>query len=382
MNEKDFSICYEVKVTMSTEADSESKKKRRLFSRDKKEEGEEKAKRKLVWDPSDGLQWQDFVGLILALFIFIWRVIKLIFSPFFWAIDENVKMYRFAKQSDTERLMSEEEQKFFESLPFVFMVSGLSGGVVLGIFVAFSLKDFIEQFLANLNLEGLFNLIVDIIRFIYNAIVWVITLIADIASALFDFVVGLFTQNPFVALGGLFLLTFVAVIVFIVLNETEVFAKIKRILIRITEAIVGSPDRFKLKVGSFYRKFNHSLTVLLIGSERLTKRKLKYFKTVAFYTLLTSFLTYIEGIVVAFKFTNQIKDALVIIGYFAFYLLVAGIGTGWIAFAFYARFLDLLSRKKYIYKEEDAAKEKETNKDAEKEMETNKEKEMEKEEKS
>ncbi len=367
---------------MSTEADSESKKKRRLFSRDKKEEGEEKAKRKLVWDPSDGLQWQDFVGLILALFIFIWRVIKLIFSPFFWAIDENVKMYRFAKQSDTERLMSEEEQKFFESLPFVFMVSGLSGGVVLGIFVAFSLKDFIEQFLANLNLEGLFNLIVDIIRFIYNAIVWVITLIADIASALFDFVVGLFTQNPFVALGGLFLLTFVAVIVFIVLNETEVFAKIKRILIRITEAIVGSPDRFKLKVGSFYRKFNHSLTVLLIGSERLTKRKLKYFKTVAFYTLLTSFLTYIEGIVVAFKFTNQIKDALVIIGYFAFYLLVAGIGTGWIAFAFYARFLDLLSRKKYIYKEEDAAKEKETNKDAEKEMETNKEKEMEKEEKS
>lgn len=341
---------------MSTEESSKTKKT--LFKRKNKSDSDEK--RKLVWDPSDGLQWQDFVGLIIGVFLFFWRLIKLIFSPFFWAIDENVKMWRFARQSETERPMKEEERLFFESIPLIFVITGLSGGVLLGIFVAFSLRGVLEDFIQNLNLEAFFNSIFTAIKFIYEAIVWVVTGIGSVFSAIFDFVVALFSQDPFVAFTGLLGITIVFVLVLIVLREKEILARVRAVLIRLFEAIIGSPDRFRFKLGNFYRNANHTVTVLLIGRERLEKRKLQYFKNVAFYTLFTSFLAYIEGIVVAFKFTDGFDDRVTIIGYFAFFLLLSGFGSGVFVFFLVARFIDALSRKKYLVKENTATDETES----------------------
>ncbi len=332
---------------MTTE--KSSKTKRSFFKRKEKDPNTER--RKLEWDPSDGLQWQDFVGLIIGIFLFFWRLIKLILSPFFWAIDENVKMWRFARQSDTERLMNEEEKLFFESIPLIFVITGLSGGILLGIFVAFSLRGILEDFINNLNLDAFFGSIVTVIKFIYEAIVWLISGIGSIFTSIFNFVVSLFSQDPFVAFSGLLGITIVFVLILIVLREKEVFARVRAIFLKLFEAIIGSPDRFRLKVGNFYRRANHAVTVLLIGADRLEKRKLQYFKNVAFYTLFTSFLAYIEGIVVAFKFTDGFVDRALIIGYFAFFLLLSGLGSGLFVFFLVARFIDALSRKKYIVKE-------------------------------
>ncbi|RMG31074.1 MAG: hypothetical protein D6732_15300 [Methanobacteriota archaeon] len=335
-------------------SEKSSKTKKSFFRRKEKDPDQEK--RKLEWDPSDGLQWQDFAGLIIGIFLFFWKLLKLILSPFFWAIDENVKMWRFARQSDTERPMKEEERLFFESIPIIFVITGLSGGVMLGIFVAFSLRGILEDFINNLNLEAFFASIVTVIKFFYEAIVWIISGIGSIFTSIFNFVVSLFSQDPFVAFSGLLGITILFVLLVIVLREKEVFARIQAIFVKLFETIIGSPDRFRLKMSNFYRRANHAVTVFLIGAERLEKRKLQYFKNVAFYTLFTSFLAYIEGIVVAFKFTDGFEDRALIIGYFAFFLLLSGIGSGLFVFFLVARFIDALSRKKYIVKETETEK--------------------------
>ncbi|MHA2169554.1 MAG: hypothetical protein ACXAB7_06630 [Candidatus Kariarchaeaceae archaeon] len=329
--------------------------KKKDDNKPKKEKGPRK---EIVFDLSDGVTWHDFAGIFVLFLVFIWRIIRLILAPFFWVYGENVRMYRFIRATGHERVMTEDERYFVETLPLVFTLTGITGGIILGILATYGEGGKIEDFFNDLEADFItefFNAIGTVLRFIIVDVLFALVKgIADGASWLVGEATDLIEADPFVLFLGLTAVGVVVILLWIILHETGVFANVTGFLIKFARWVLGSPERFRFRINNYYRKINHWLAKRLVGEKTLLTRTQIYFKRVVFYTVLASIYSFIMGIVVAldedfWERTDEPDGAQIV--FIAFVLFIAGFISGTIFFGLLARVLDVLNRKKYIASE-------------------------------
>lgn len=328
-----------------------SKAKDKKKSDDDKKSDAPKQKEKYEFNLSDGFDYHDVVGLFVLIFIFIWKVIRLILSPVFWIIGENLRMWRFIRASGDERTMNEDEQKFVETLPFIFTLTGVIGGLIVGIFFAFSVSNSIDDFFNSINADffkAIFDLIAGIIYWIYKAIKWVFTGLWDIFGFIGDSVKSLFESNPVVAFIVLATVGIIVILLWVAISEQGILQKIFGLLGRTLVWLIGSPDRFRFRVDNYYRRLNHKLTVIIIGEGKLITRTQLYFRRVALYSFIAAAYSFFAGIYVGITNSSDLTNNYQKVGFISLVLFVAGLLSGFIFFGLIARFLDLLSRAKYI----------------------------------
>ena len=324
-----------------------------MFGKSKKtkKEKDPSEKKKLEWDLSDGLHWNDFVGIFVMLAIFIWRLIRLILSPAFWIYGENIRMLKFARNRTFERVLNDDERWFVETVPALYTLTGLIGGILVGIFAVLQFQDILVSFFKKLSVEfvqTVFNTIGAFFGAIFYGIVIVIQWIGGVLSWIVSNVIAIFQLNPFLALGGLLVIGFLVMFIYISIMETGFFNGVTEVGRSFLYWLIGSPDRFRLRVNSFYRRMNHRLMVVLVGKERLHTRTQIYFKRVVLYSFLLSVWSLISGIFIGIKYSTEISNDWTRISFIAVVLLFAGVISGTIFFAFVARLLDFYSRRKYI----------------------------------
>jgi hypothetical protein len=161
---------------------------------------------------------------------------------------------------------------------------------------------------------------------------------------------SVFNINPFLAFLVLAFVGLIVLLIWIAINELGLVERLVIQLKRVFYWIIGSPDRFRLRINSLYRRMNHWLSVLLVGRDRLHTRTQIYFKKVVVYTGVLSIWSFGAGIYVGTNpdkwggIDSNFKEILFI----STVLFVAGVIAGTIFFAFIARFFDLFSRAKYI----------------------------------
>lgn len=338
---------------MASKKDKPKKEKKEKVKKEKvkKEKGPKKA---LVFDPSDGVTWHDFVGLLLMFIKFLFRIVRLVFAPVFWIYAENVRMVRFVRAKGEDRTMTTYEREFVESIPVIFSLTGLIGGILVGFMIIFQFGDFIEAFIESLDTDWIVA-IGNIILAIAGAVWWVIsglavgiyTLIENLAKLIID----AFELNAFVAFTLLAVIGIVAVLIWILMSEKGVFSRITKFIRKVLKWIAESPDKFRFNLQNYYRRFNHWWATKLIGEERLATRTQVYFKKTVFYTLLTSLWSFGSGIYVGFDIHNNPKEGSTVlyeISFTAFVLFIAGIISGFLFLMFIGRFLDALNRKTYM----------------------------------
>lgn len=320
---------------------------------DKPADEEPRERRRIEFNLEDGFTWHDVVGIFLLILLFIWRLIRLILTPIFWVINENVRMWRFIRAKGHDRVMTDDERYFVETIPFVYSLTGLVGGILLGVFAAFTFRDIIERFIESINVEifnDFFGFIGSVILWIWNALVFIVEGIGSIFTFIYDVVLGAFQINPFLAFGGLILLGIVVVIIWVTIVETGIFEKLVYYLQRAFFWLIGSPDRFRLRVGNIYRRFNHRLTAFLVGKDRLHTRTHVYFKRSVTYTLILSAYSFAVGIYIGTDPAQYggLEGWFSKILFTSTVLFIAGVVSGTLFFALMTRFFDLLNRKKYI----------------------------------
>ncbi|MHA2098174.1 MAG: hypothetical protein ACW99A_05770 [Candidatus Kariarchaeaceae archaeon] len=321
----------------------------------------DKEKRSIEFNLDDGVSWHDFAAIFVLFFVFIWRIIRLILSPIFWVYGENVRMFRFVRASSSDRPMTEDERLFVESIPLILSLTGAVGGVVVGVFAAFSLSEDISDFMDKISLDflgGIWDLIGGLIVGIFDVIVWVGSLLGSGIGWGFDLLVSAFQENVFLAFMGLASAGIVLLLVWVALSEKGVFHKVFGFIIRFLKWLIGSPDRFRFRIDNYYRRMNHYLTKKLVGEVTLLTRTQIYFKLSVRYTLIASFYSFASGVYIGVTEFDQNDPDWQIIFFIAGVLFVAGILSGTLFFALIARFLDLLNRKKYIspeYKNDDGS---------------------------
>ncbi|MFV2015720.1 MAG: hypothetical protein ACC656_09850, partial [Candidatus Heimdallarchaeota archaeon] len=173
----------------------------------KKDEAKKvKDKKPIEFNLSDGVSWHDFAAIFIMFFVFLWRIVRLILAPIFWVYGENVRMIRFVRASSSERPMTDDERLFVESIPFILSLTGAVGGILVGVFAAFTLSDSIQEFLDKISLDflgGIWDVIAAIIIAIFSAIFWVLSGIGSVLGWGFNLLVDAFQQNVFLAFMGL-----------------------------------------------------------------------------------------------------------------------------------------------------------------------------------
>jgi hypothetical protein len=172
----------------------------------KDEPKKEKDKKPIEFNLSDGVSWHDFAAIFVMFFVFLWRILRLILAPVFWVYGENVRMFRFVRASSSERPMTEDEKLFVESIPFVLSLTGAVGGLLVGVFAAFSLSEDIEDFVDKLSFDflgGIWDAIGTIIGAIFGALFWILRSIGSGLGWGFNLLVDAFQQNVFLAFMGL-----------------------------------------------------------------------------------------------------------------------------------------------------------------------------------
>lgn len=317
----------------------------------KKEEKTKGEKKPITFDLSDGVDWRDFVGIFVLFFVFLWRLLRVILAPIFWVYAENVRMYRFIRASSFDRPMSDDERKFVESIPFILSLTGMVGGVLVGVFAAFSLSENIEEFFEKFNFDWLGDAggwLGEAISALFNGIFYVLRGIGSGIGWGFDIVKDLFSGNAFLAFMGLAGAGIIILLIGVALSEKGVFGKLFGFIIRFLKWLIGSPERFRFRMDNYYRKINHWLTIKLVGEVTLLTRSQVYFKRVILITLLASLYSFISGIYIGVTQVGEDQEDWKVVLFIAGVLFVAGILSGSIFFGAIARFLDLLNRKKYI----------------------------------
>ncbi|MCE7733292.1 MAG: hypothetical protein GPJ54_00345 [Candidatus Heimdallarchaeota archaeon] len=320
----------------------------------KDESKKNKDKKPIEFNMSDGVSWHDFAAIFVMFFVFLWKLVRLILAPLFWVYGENVRMFRFVRASSSERPMTEDERLFVESIPFILSLTGAVGGVLVGVFAAFSLSEDIEDFIDKLSFDflgGIWDAIGTIIGAVFGALFWVLRSMGSGLGWGFNLLVDAFQQNVFLAFMGLASFGIVLLLIWVALAEKGVFQKLFGFVVRFFRWLVGSPERFRFRMDNYYRKMNHWLSKKLVGEDALLTRTQIYFKRSVTYTLIASFYSFSSGIYIGISESNssdQLSQDWQIILFIAGVLFVAGILSGTLFFALIARFLDLLNRKKYI----------------------------------
>ncbi|MCH8906899.1 MAG: hypothetical protein IH840_07400, partial [Candidatus Heimdallarchaeota archaeon] len=313
--------------------DKEDKKSKK---KDKKE------KREIEFNLKDGVSWHDFVALIFIFFGFLWRSVRLVLAPIFWVYGENVRMIRFMRASGKDRTMTEDELLFVESMPFVITSTGLIGGILIGIFAAFSFSELIDDFIESINLnfiEGFFGIFATILGWIWAVFKFIIFGIGDIFGFVFNFFKDLFGGEPIFAFAVLVGIGIIGMIVWSVLAETGALERAYKVLKTVVVWVIGSPDRFRFRVDNYYRRFNHALTARLVGHGALMTRTHIFFKKVTVRTVFFSIYSFGAGIFIGITRSSvtTIEEQWRLVGLMSFVLFVAGIVAGTIFFGFMAR---------------------------------------------
>lgn len=319
---------------------------------EEKPSSEPKKKKAYVWDPSDGVSFHDFLGLFFAFLVFLWKLIRLILSPLFWIISQNGRMIRFVRAEGQHRVMNEDERIFVESTPLVFTMTGIIGGVFLGIITYAALGESIEKWLEDLDFgnffSNFFGYIATGLGWIWDVIVSILKGIGTFFGWIFDGVQNVFSFNEYAAWFVLLSGGFVLVMLYLLLLEKGVFKWFTSKIRRFVDWIGATPDKIRLNIGDWYRRFNHRLTAILVGADKLETRTQAFFRRSLMWTAFLSVYTFVAGVVVGTSTElgdNRIQQRVVFI---AVVLTAAGLISGVIMFAFLTRFLDLLNREKYI----------------------------------
>ncbi len=312
---------------------------------------QEPKKSKYRFDPSDGIDMNDFLGIFVGIYKFFKIIVLIIISPLTWIFNENIRMIKFFRAETTTEPMNTNEKLFFESIPTIFTITGLTSGLILGIFVAISLRDTIDQFFRNINFIDFFYWIGDIIRNFWFGIVWIFTQLDYFFNSLSKLVTDTITfvqTNSLLAFIVLFLVGLVVIILFVVFNETKGFDFVINFVSMIYNKIIGSPELFKIRMINLYRKFNHLISRIVVGEERLNTRTLQYFQKVTWYTILGSAWAYLAGLIVAINNAVSQTNTFDKVAFVTLVLFSAGFISGLFLLGLFARLLDVFKRGKYI----------------------------------
>lgn len=314
-----------------------------------------KEKKEFVWDPSDGFTIHDIVGFFRIILRPFWILLKIVFIPIIWIVDENVKMWKFVRAKGYTRAMSKEEREFFESIPVIYLLTGVIGGILVAITAIIGLSDQLKAFFANLDIWNYFlkfmGWIGDVLVWIWDAIVWIFSAIWDGVSFLFTFFGDLLKTNPYLALVIFIAIWIVVTMIMIAIRELEIIQKITRRIKDLLYFVIGTPDVFLESLNAYYRRFNHWITVLLVGEKNLKTRTQEFFKAVVGYTLQLFVITFIAAIMIAFKMNNISSTVTKQIVFFEIAMILAGFITGVIGLWVIMHTLNFFSRKKYITEE-------------------------------
>lgn len=312
-------------------------------------------KKEFVWDPSDGFTIHDIVGFFRIILRPFWILLKIVFIPIIWIVDENVKMWKFVRAKGYTRAMSKEEREFFESIPVIYLLTGVIGGILVAITAIIGLSDQLKAFFANLDIWNYFlkfmGWIGDVLVWIWDAIVWIFSAIWDGVSFLFTFFGDLLKTNPYLALVIFIAIWIVVTMIMIAIRELEIIQKITRRIKDLLYFVIGTPDVFLESLNAYYRRFNHWITVLLVGEKNLKTRTQEFFKAVVGYTLQLFVITFIAAIMIAFKMNNISSTVTKQIVFFEIAMILAGFITGVIGLWVIMHTLNFFSRKKYITEE-------------------------------
>lgn len=238
-----------------------------------------------------------FTEIFFLLFELFWKIIKLAFAPMFWVYAENVKLYKFAFSKSEDRTLSTNELHLVRSLPTLYTISGIIGGVFVSLFAVLNFKqifDTIVDALSSNIIEGVLGLLGSFISFVYyDVIVWAVSLIGDVFVWLFQTFLQAFAINPFLALFGLLVIGFLVIAVYLVFNE-KLIHEIKKGIYY----FIGSPDRAKSRATKFYRRINYGQFKVLLG-DRDERNKQIYFKRLVLYSLILFVYSLISAISIA-----------------------------------------------------------------------------------
>ena len=337
---------------VNEEVDTESHQEEEQIQ---EEEEQVKSSPRIAWDPSDGLNWRDFVGLIILFFLLLWFIVKVILSPLLWIISQNIKMYKFVRADGQDRVMTAEEKRFIEEMPLRFVLTGISGGTILGVLLVISAISRITDFIDNLDLGDIFGDIGDgiatVSQAIWDAILWtgeiIVTGPIDLVGAISD-TTGL--QEIVIWLALVFL-GVIAILVGLALVESGLFQKIYGGIAASLGLAQRAPGSIWGKLVRGYHAFNHKLTALLVGEERLRTRTQRFFKRSLIIVIILSLYSFGTGVFVLFAQNNEDTSAFLSIFYAALIFAMSGLAAGVLFFALIIRYFDLLSRKKYIASE-------------------------------
>ena len=321
---------------------------------------------KYRFDLSDGFGKDD----ILAIFGSIWRFIafflKLIFYPYVWIFRMFGRSIRFARtKKSPEKSLEADERSFIESVPGFFVLTGFFGGILFAAVIWLSDQTGLSDFLDDVNLTSVIELFGHFFGFILEVILWVIGIDKKNASGevildrfglldiIFDIlyemillnIVGFVAQDAIMTFIGIGVVGVILAIVWIVISETGIVGGIISVIAKIINFVITVPANFWDRANSVYVKFNHILSSVVIGQERLNERNIGFHRKILLLTLGLGIYTFVAGIVVG---VSNPLDSISPIGYIFVVILMLGIGVGIIEMFLIVRILDLVSRKKYV----------------------------------
>jgi hypothetical protein len=288
--------------------------------------------------------------MFVIIVAFIWKQLKIVLYPVFWVYEQNVRLYRFIRADGHKRVMTEDERLFFESVPIVFMSTGIIGGVIIGLLIALQVNIKLSEFFSNLskNLSAIFDPLTGFIGFLWNDITLpILGFLYGIAEGIYNIFRDWYNQDPFFALIILVGLGIGIVLAWITIHE-KFGLTISQFFNRLFDVLFGTPQRMYKKAVTFYQRVNHSITAFLIGEKRLKTRTQDFFKKSLMYTTLLTVWTFIAGIYINIKFFPSNDEIANQVVFSAIVLLVAGFICGTLIFALITRYFDLMNRQKYI----------------------------------
>jgi hypothetical protein len=292
---------------------------------------------------------QSWVGKLFGLFVLlafgIWRVIRFVLAPLFWVINQNLRLYNFAKQESANRTLTDNEKWFVSSIPMLYTLTGLAGGFVAAFFTLTNFWDSIVAFFQELDFfDAVWSAIVFVWEWAWDGIVWMWEGILSAVDWIMEKAIEAFAVSPYFTLFSLLIIGFTLLIVYIVFTE-----RILGFLQKILYILIGSPDRLSKRIEGIYKRVNQKLFIFLVGKDRIRTRSQRYFKRVVLYSLSLTLYSLIVGFLIATNelFVDSFSTAFGQSMFIATVLSSAGFFSGTVMFSLVARLLDLFARRKY-----------------------------------
>ena len=322
---------------------------------------------KYRFDLSDGFGKED----IFAIFGSIWHIfsfiLKVIFYPYVWILRMFGRSIRFARtKKSPEKALEPDERNFVESIPGFFVLLGFFGGLLFAIVVWLTNETGLSEFLDNINLSSIIDVLGDFLGGVLEIILWIIgiddrsvTPVKDrfglldiIFDVIFDGIlvkiVEIVAEDAIMTFVGIGVIGVILAIAWIVISETGIIGAFFSIITRVVTTAVAVPSNAWNRSNRIYLKFNQVLANIVIGQHRLDERNIGFHRKILLLTLGLGIYTFVAGIAVGVTTDQSLIDT---IPYIFTVILVLGLGVGLIEMFLIVRILDIVSRKKYVPKQ-------------------------------